>query len=56
MKTSTILLNLVVPPISVFRKRGINNDLAINIILTFMLFIPGVLHAFYITSKKNQVL
>ncbi|WP_438969408.1 YqaE/Pmp3 family membrane protein [Nonlabens sp.] len=56
MKPLTIFLNLFLPPISVFRKRGIHNDLAINIILTILFFFPGVLHAFYITSKRNQIL
>ncbi|MEN8898846.1 MAG: YqaE/Pmp3 family membrane protein [Nonlabens sp.] len=38
MKPLTIFLNLFLPPISVFRKRGIHNDLAINIILTILFF------------------
>jgi uncharacterized membrane protein YqaE (UPF0057 family) len=55
MKKLTIILNVLAPPISVFRKRGIHNDLAINILLTLMFFIPGIVHAFYITSQKNGI-
>ncbi|AGC77553.1 UPF0057 domain containing protein [Nonlabens dokdonensis DSW-6] len=49
-------MNILAPPISVFRKRGFDNDLAINILFTMMLFIPGIIHAFYITSQKNGIL
>lgn len=56
MNLITIILNIIAPPISVFLKRGMHNDLAINIILTIFLFIPGILHAFYITSQSNRIL
>jgi len=56
MKTLTIVLNILAPPISVFRKRGIHNDLAINIICTLLFFIPGIFHAFYVTTQRNEVL
>ncbi|WP_415181123.1 YqaE/Pmp3 family membrane protein [Nonlabens sp.] len=56
MSILTIILNILAPPISIFRKRGFGNDLGINIIFTMLFFIPGIIHAFYLTSKQNQIL
>ncbi|PQJ30467.1 proteolipid membrane potential modulator [Nonlabens arenilitoris] len=56
MSTLTIILNVLAPPVSVFMKRGVHNDFAISLLLTLFFFIPGILHAFYITTQKNRVL
>ncbi|MFT7428687.1 MAG: uncharacterized membrane protein YqaE (UPF0057 family), partial [Nonlabens sp.] len=29
---------------------------AINILLTMLFFFPGIIHAFYLTSRKNEIL
>eukprot|EP00611_Tribonema_gayanum_P022637 TRINITY_DN458_c0_g1_i3.p2 TRINITY_DN458_c0_g1~~TRINITY_DN458_c0_g1_i3.p2 ORF type:complete len:111 (-),score=8.55 TRINITY_DN458_c0_g1_i3:397-729(-) len=36
------------PPLGVFLELGCGRDLVINILLTILGFIPGVIHAFYI--------
>ncbi|KAI9138150.1 putative cation transport-related protein [Paraphysoderma sedebokerense] len=36
------------PPLGVFLEVGLNRDFWINVILTILGFIPGVIHAFYI--------
>lgn len=56
LNTLTIILNIIAPPVSIFRKRGIDNDLAINILLTMLLFLPGIIHAFYLTTRNNEIL
>ncbi|KAJ5137356.1 stress response RCI peptide [Penicillium atrosanguineum] len=39
------------PPLGVFLERGCGADLLINICLTILGWIPGVIHAFYIIFK-----
>ncbi|ORZ10803.1 hypothetical protein BCR42DRAFT_422056 [Absidia repens] len=42
------------PPLAVFIKRGCNVDLLINVCLTILGAIPGVIHGFYIVHKYND--
>lgn len=51
MSLLTIILNIFLPPVSVGLHRGIGVDLLINILLTLAFGIPGIIHAFWITSK-----
>ncbi|KAL2140670.1 hypothetical protein VTI28DRAFT_3527 [Corynascus sepedonium] len=40
-----------VPPLAVYMRRGTNRDFGLNILLTLLGWIPGVLHAMYLVSK-----
>lgn len=40
-----IILAIFLPPVGVFLERGCNADLLINIVLTFLGYIPGIIHA-----------
>ncbi|KAF4304812.1 hypothetical protein SLS57_011654 [Botryosphaeria dothidea] len=54
--TSDVLLYflaLFVPPVPVFIKRGCGADFLINICLSILGWIPGVLHAFWIVSRTE---
>lgn len=51
MSILTIILNIIFPPLGVALAKGAGKDLVINIILTLLGFLPGVIHAFYVTSK-----
>ncbi|KAF8944138.1 plasma membrane proteolipid Pmp3 [Haplosporangium gracile] len=42
---------VILPPLGVLLERGIGVDLLINILLTILGFIPGIIHAFYIILK-----
>ncbi|KAL6815566.1 hypothetical protein GGI42DRAFT_311840 [Trichoderma sp. SZMC 28013] len=46
-----ILLAIILPPIGVFLERGCGADLLINILLTILGYIPGIIHALYIILK-----
>lgn len=47
-----VLLALLFPPLPVWIKRGFcSTDSFINIILTILGYIPGLIHSFYIISK-----
>ncbi|GBF67064.1 plasma membrane proteolipid [Trichophyton mentagrophytes] len=40
-----IILAIILPPIGVFLERGCGADLLINICLTILGYIPGIIHA-----------
>ncbi|KAF9375418.1 plasma membrane proteolipid Pmp3 [Podila verticillata] len=42
---------VIFPPLGVLMERGCGSDLLINILLTCLGFIPGIIHAFYIILK-----
>jgi uncharacterized membrane protein YqaE (UPF0057 family) len=46
-----IIFAIILPPLGVFLEKGCGVDLLINIGLTILGFIPGVLHALYIIFK-----
>ncbi|KAG6996902.1 Plasma membrane proteolipid 3 [Fusarium oxysporum f. sp. conglutinans] len=46
-----VLLAIILPPVGVFLERGCGTDLLINILLTILGFIPGIIHALYIILK-----
>jgi uncharacterized membrane protein YqaE (UPF0057 family) len=50
-KLVLIILAILLPPVAVFLKSGVGKDLVINIILSLLFFIPGVLHALWLITK-----
>ncbi|KAI5194503.1 hypothetical protein E4T39_08646 [Aureobasidium subglaciale] len=44
-----IIIAIVLPPLGVFLERGCGADLLINILLTILGYIPGIIHALYVT-------
>ncbi|KAH7919318.1 UPF0057-domain-containing protein [Leucogyrophana mollusca] len=44
---------IALPPVAVFFKRGCTADFCINIALTILGWIPGILHAWYIISRSE---
>ncbi|CAO1597713.1 plasma membrane proteolipid Pmp3 [Xanthoria calcicola] len=46
-----IILAIFLPPIGVLAERGIGSDFFINILLTILGYIPGIIHALYIILK-----
>ena len=51
MSITTIIINLLLPPLGVFLEHGVGKNLLINIVLTLIGWIPGVIHAFWINGK-----
>ncbi|MGB3590824.1 MAG: YqaE/Pmp3 family membrane protein [Nonlabens sp.] len=51
MSILVIIANIIFPPLGVILSKGVGKDLLINIILTLLGFIPGVIHAFYVASR-----
>ncbi len=47
-----ILLSILIPPLGVFMQVGIGKDFWINILLTILGYIPGIVHAVWIIAKR----
>jgi len=50
-KLLLILLSIFLPPIAVFLKAGADKDLLINILLCLVFYVPGIIHALWVTTR-----
>lgn len=50
MSFLTIILNIFLPPLSVFMKHGLGGTFIVSVILTLIGWLPGVIHAFLVTD------
>ena len=46
------IICLLLPPLAVFLHSGLNRDFWINLVLTLLGFIPGLLHGLYVIFAK----
>ncbi|KIW74059.1 plasma membrane proteolipid 3 [Fonsecaea pedrosoi CBS 271.37] len=49
-----IILAIILPPLGVFLERGCNADFFINILLTILGYIPGIIHALYVERRARS--
>ena len=47
-----IVLSVLIPPLGVFLQVGISLDFWINILLTLLGYIPGIIHAIWVIARK----
>ena len=47
-----LILSILIPPIGVLLGKGAGSDLLINIILTLLGLLPGVIHALYVNYAR----
>ncbi|MEX0624732.1 YqaE/Pmp3 family membrane protein [Saccharospirillum sp.] len=47
-----IILAVILPPLGVFLEVGFGKHFWINIILTLLGFIPGIIHAVYVIASR----
>jgi uncharacterized membrane protein YqaE (UPF0057 family) len=47
-----VLLSVLLPPLGVFLQVGIGAQFWINILLTLLGYIPGIVHAVWIIAKR----
>ena len=50
-KIIQVLLAIFLPPVAVFIEKGAGKDLVINILLCFVFFVQGIIHALWLTLK-----
>lgn len=49
-----IILAIILPPAAVFLTTGISTAFLINIGLTFLGWVPGVIHALWLLNKQSE--
>lgn len=47
-----IIFSILIPPLGVFLQVGIGGHFCLNIILTLLGYIPGLIHAIWVIAKK----
>ncbi|MEC9067150.1 YqaE/Pmp3 family membrane protein [Altererythrobacter marinus] len=47
-----LIATILLPPLGVALKHGLNKDFLINLILTIILFVPGLIHAVYVNYVR----
>ena len=48
-----IILSMIIPPIGVFFKVGFGIHFWINIMLTILGYVPGLIHAIWVVATKE---
>ena len=46
-----VIFSILLPPLAVFLKKGADKDLVINILLCFIFWLPGIIHAIWVVTK-----
>jgi uncharacterized membrane protein YqaE (UPF0057 family) len=49
-----IIFAIVLPPVGVFLSVGIGSALIINVLLTLLGWLPGVIHALWIINQESE--
>ena len=52
MDLISILLSILIPPLGVFLQVGIGLHFWLNIVLTLLGYVPGLIHAIWIILRK----
>jgi uncharacterized membrane protein YqaE (UPF0057 family) len=47
-----IIIAILLPPLGVFLQEGLGKHFWINLLLTLLGYIPGIIHAIYIILKR----
>lgn len=47
-----IIFSVLIPPLGVFLQEGIGKHFWINIVLTLLGYVPGLVHAIFIIARK----
>jgi len=47
-----VLLSVLLPPLGVFLQEGIGTQFWINLLLTLLGYIPGLVHAIWIIARR----
>lgn len=49
-----VILAILLPPLAVFLMSGLGKDFWINLILTVLFWLPGVVHAIYLILTRSE--
>lgn len=54
MNIIRLVLAIVLPPLAVFLNSGISSAFFINILLTLLGWVPGIIHAVWVLQKTEE--
>lgn len=54
MKVFHLILGVLIPPLGVFLTYGLSTTLIINVLLTFLGWIPGSIHGIWAIAKHYE--
>ncbi len=49
-----IIVAILLPPLGVFLQEGLGKHFWINILLTILGYVPGIVHAVYIIARRER--
>ena len=52
MQIIILILSIILPPVGVALKHGLSNVFWINLILTILGYVPGIIHAIYVNYLR----
>jgi len=47
-----IIIAILLPPVAVFLNKGVGKDLAINLVCCLLFWVPGIVHAVWLITRK----
>jgi uncharacterized membrane protein YqaE (UPF0057 family) len=47
-----VLLSIILPPLGVFLQEGIGTQFWLNLLLTLLGYVPGLVHAVWIIARR----
>lgn len=47
-----IIVSVLLPPLGVLLSRGLGTQFLINVVLTVLGYIPGIIHAIWLIARK----
>ncbi len=53
MELFRIVLSIIFPPLGVFWQVGLSGQFWLNVVLTILGYVPGVIHAIYIILTRR---
>jgi uncharacterized membrane protein YqaE (UPF0057 family) len=54
MDVLRVLFAIILPPLGVFLQVGLGGHFWLNILLTLLGYVPGVIHAVYIIATRSE--
>jgi uncharacterized membrane protein YqaE (UPF0057 family) len=54
MNLTQLIFAIVLPPVGVFLAVGLSSAFIINVLLTLLGWLPGVIHALWVISKESE--
>jgi len=56
MSLTMILLTIFLPPVAVALTQGIGWQFLLNVVLTIIGWLPGVIHAFWVNTREGTAI